>query len=347
MSQGLESAIRDLLIVNGDSDRVAKALIKRMQTESPSRNERLAFTQFLIHAGYYTEVLQFFADWFKEGDRIPLYAFCYLLYITGNKPNAEFLKYLFIAQYELHPEDKLKHVDFWSELSAEFTKIKNHTINEYKLEASRLKERLYTKLEYYRNHRMIQEEEKLLDEMILRYPEDALLKKDKAQFKERWASAVIANSSYKAFNPDAEVTEEELKKEEIAAAEPIIKEMTKLAQRKRSLAYNFAIGLFFIGHYESAKEILKYAPSDISSDWFLIELLIKCRRYVECLDAIASVETKYADDPETTFAAVYYRALALRALGQTEKAAELMRSIVSIRPSYRSAHALLLNWGNA
>jgi hypothetical protein len=56
------------------------------------------------------------------------------------------------------------------------------------------------------------------------------------------------------------------------------------------------------------------------------------------------MEIKYISDPETTFAVSYLRAQALQGLGQHGSALEIMQSIVRVRPNYRSAHSLILEW---
>ena len=109
-------------------------------------------------------------------------------------------------------------------------------------------------------------------------------------------------------------------------------------------AYNLAIGLYFIELYHEALQVIRRAPESSAKDWFYLELLLRCGRYLECLDEVNQIELKYSADPESTFAATYIRAQALWGLGQTGSAIELLRSIVDIRPSYRSAHSLLNEW---
>jgi thioredoxin-like negative regulator of GroEL len=97
--------------------------------------------------------------------------------------------------------------------------------------------------------------------------------------------------------------------------------------------------------FEQARKLLEMAPSTLAVDWLYLDVLLKCRRYAEGLDALLTLERRYANDPETTFAATYARAQALAGLGQVGAAAALLKSLVSIRPGYRSAHSLLLQWG--
>jgi hypothetical protein len=110
------------------------------------------------------------------------------------------------------------------------------------------------------------------------------------------------------------------------------------------MAYDFAVGLYVMELYHHAVEMIRLAPTGLAQDWFHLESLFKARRYLECLENINVAELTYSDDPETSFAATYLRARVLHGLGQTHPAKELLRSIVSIRPVYRSAASLLTDW---
>jgi len=90
-----------------------------------------------------------------------------------------------------------------------------------------------------------------------------------------------------------------------------------------------------------AGPIRKPSPS---ADWLRIELMILARKYVDALNEAATLEARYASDPEAAFAITYARARALKGLGQDELATDLLRSLVRVRPSYKSAQSLLMDW---
>jgi hypothetical protein len=101
---------------------------------------------------------------------------------------------------------------------------------------------------------------------------------------------------------------------------------------------------YFIEAYTQALTILNLAPSSPERDWMTLDLLIECRRFVECLVSVDQVEIAHCHDPETTFGAAYIRARALHGLGQDAQAIEILQSIVNIRPNYRSARTLMHEW---
>lgn len=344
MTEAFETALRDLLISEGRTDRVAEILQQRLLNSPLNHQERRSFMNFLIQAGHYRKALEVYAHWFREKISSPLYSFCYLLHSSKFQPRPEFFKALFAAVKHADEEDRPTHFLPWETLDARFSELKGKTLDKWKTKARELKQRLYEKLEYVRANRMIEQEEKLLDELAQKYPDDENIQIEKENFAQRWARAVIAKKTSEGLFHQDEQVEAPHTEQETAVAQAITGAMKDLASLKPKMAYDFAIGLYFLEFYEKSREVLHYSVPAAHVDWFEIELLLKSRRFVECLDTISIVEKRYADDPETTFGATYYRALTLAGLGQTVKAAELLRSIVSIRPHYRSAHSLLLKW---
>ncbi|NJL25310.1 MAG: hypothetical protein HC902_09105 [Calothrix sp. SM1_5_4] len=112
----------------------------------------------------------------------------------------------------------------------------------------------------------------------------------------------------------------------------------------REFASDLAVAFWFLDEYGQALEILKWAEPSTANDWLHAELLFASRRYVEALELLNHLEVKYVNDPEATFSVSYIRAQCLRGLGQQAAALEILRSIVRIRPNYRSANALILAW---
>ncbi len=341
-SADLERTLRDLLVIEGTSERVALNLIKRMTTTPPTRKERLAFVHFLIHAGFYRETLALFIDWFKEKKRLPLMAFCHLLQRSGFRPKAEFIAQLFLAVDEV--EEPLFHFSAWETIDPRFAALREKVFHDVMINAAEHKQKLIAKLDYFQQNRMIEEEQRLIDELVAVYPHDTDLKLRKEGFKMRWADALIARKALESFDDSFDLTKAKMSPADAEAARIISTAFTEAASRFPQSAYDLAIGLYFLDFYESAKTILEIAPPGFNVDWFYAECLLQSRRFLECLDFLQQIELKYSADPETTFGVTYYRAQALNGLGQLGVATQLLKSIVSIRPGYRAAHSLLLKW---
>jgi hypothetical protein len=343
LSEALEVAIRDLLLSEGSSERVAQLLIPRLLVEA-SRKERNAFVNFLIHAGLIKEAFEFYKKWIKEKLSFRMMPFLLITHHIGIKPDPQFLNFLFLMRSEFKDEDQFHQFLSWESVGPRLIEIKENQRRKLSHDVVERKAKHLEKLEYYRNSRMIEEEERFLNEMIKMYPEDERLQSDRRSFKERWARAILAKNAIDAFDDSAEGTEPFFTSDELTVAKIITQAVKELVKSHPKKAYDFAIGFYFIELYQDAFEVLNLSESDAASDWFRIELMLKTRRFVEALDSLTHIENKYAHDPETVFGTTYYRAITLQGLGQQSAAIELLASLVHIRPNYRSAHSLLLKW---
>lgn len=361
MSEALETAIRDILINEKNTSRVAEELFGRLDVDEETQNdERTAFTNFLINAGHYEEVIKLYSRWFKKKEAHSFRSFCYTLNKNGFTPNETFSNYLFKAKKESNEKSDLWLSD-WEGYDRRFVAEKKSAIENAIKQYDSIKKSLLNKLEYLRANRMINEEEKLIDQLIVMMPENLELKQQKNNFQERWARAIIARKSFESLDTTFENPTKPIDTETETIIQAMTQEMIVACEKNSNLVYDFAIALYFLEQYEVALQILAYstpipnlksissfekthANDEKSIDWFKIELLIKSRRYVESLDFISNIEKKYAADPETSFAGTYAKALTLYGLHQQSTATELLKSIVNIRPNYRSAHSLLQKW---
>jgi hypothetical protein len=120
--------------------------------------------------------------------------------------------------------------------------------------------------------------------------------------------------------------------------------MISHAKADRSSAYDISISLRFMGLPHEALEAIKFAKPAAAVLWLELDLLLETERYVEVLEKADFVERKLTNDPEASFSTAYARATALHALGETQRARDLLEGIVKVRPNYRSAHSLLMKW---
>lgn len=232
----------------------------------------------------------------------------------------------------------------WDTQVPEISSFRQSVFEKIEDKARNLKETLWEKLGFLRTQRMVEEEGKLLHKMQRMYPEDKVITSELEEFKDRWARHFLSARSERKSVRWSEHTVTALNEDEKTWIDTLVEDMKKHISKNPSAAYNFAMGLQFMGLHQEALSILLLHPDTPEKNWLRIELLLKARRFVEVLSLSQELEAKYADDPETTFATYYIRALSLKGLGQTSQAIELLRSLISIRPSYRSAQSLLSEW---
>ena len=345
MQAEIELALRDLLRSEKNPQKVAEKVIQRLKSEKMGRAERKTFIAFLINQGLYKETYPLFTEWFLEKKRIPFRFFLSLLHRSGFKPGRDFLKYFEEAQNELEEKDQVVTFAPWAEYSNYLSQRQSNLVRSLEETLVRRRREAFDKLEFLKAQRLIAEEERLLKQMKKRDPFDAEVLRREVEFQERWARHLLNEKSIESKQNDLFVRKQNLSQEQLVWADEFTSLLEELVKKHPHQAYNFSIALQFIELYEHALILLRFSEENLSTLWFRLEMLLKSRRFIDCLDQIVYVEQKFSDDPETTFAATYLRAQVMRGLGQTSRAIELLKSIVAIRPQYRSAHALLLEWG--
>ena len=189
----------------------------------------------------------------------------------------------------------------------------------------------------------------MLELLVKLAPNDPDVKKADQQFKERWARHLITK---KGSLPTAEARMLErwtspLNTQEQAWVQFQLSEIQKITESNPVASYDFALFFGFMEAFAEGQEALQKAPATEAKDWLNVEFLVEARRFIEALDELNRLEGQYGDNPETPFAVSYLRAKALHGLGQSSDAMEVLKSLLSLRPNYRAAQSLMLQWSEA
>jgi hypothetical protein len=345
LKDSLESVLSDTLLTNESTEKMVESILARLRTNNHKNIDRKPLIQFLIHAGYWQEVLELYGQWFEtSAEEIPLHEYVHVLKLAKIKPNKDFLNHLEKANFLAQEKNRVQYCENWDATSMFLQESKNNWVSHTRRIAKEAYEQWISQIQYLQSQRMILEEEKLLKVLITVYPDDKFIKEQIVELKERKALHTISENSVQVEGKALQKFMPRWSDTEIQMANILLNEEQKICKKNPAYAYNFAIGFYFMELYEYALEILEFAPSSPAADWLYPEILIHSERYIECLDCLESIENKYAHDPETTFAVTYYRAIALQGVGQISQACELLKSLVSVRPHYRSSHEFLLKW---
>lgn len=113
---------------------------------------------------------------------------------------------------------------------------------------------------------------------------------------------------------------------------------------EEDLGHDFAIALMMWDYPEAALDFLPEQSTSPRILWTRMEALSQARHFVALLNHLERAELLGASDPESTFALLYLKALALWGLGHRFSALEIVEGIVNHRPNYRSAMTLLHLW---
>jgi hypothetical protein len=77
--------------------------------------------------------------------------------------------------------------------------------------------------------------------------------------------------------------------------------------------------------------------------WHELQLCIEGRQFARALNLILTIQ-KSKVDTDHSFSLLYYQALALYGLGRRADAIKIIKNILKIRPQFKSANSLLLEW---
>ncbi len=343
----LEMQLHDLFSDLGSLEKVADAISDRWEKNLFSPSEQREAARFLLRHGDFSKLTTQFTRLLNAKQKLPW---------------AEFAKAIELSEVKLTSEEKRALVEGVSEQDAYeealliasavnwdpiFEKKNIDRIAKLAQEMVQKREFIKDKVNYFRSQRMHREEAAALSELRLMFPNDASLPEDQRSADERWAYEVVAQGAMErdlleSLNRKiSHLTDDqqEMKSVLVADARQQLKEHPKQA-------YDLALHLHFMEFHLEAIEILESSgqPLEEAELWLRLELMIKSRKFVEALEETHYLEERFSDQPDSVFAAVYSRSICLWELGQGSLAVDLLKSIVKIRPGYRSAHSLLIAW---
>lgn len=110
------------------------------------------------------------------------------------------------------------------------------------------------------------------------------------------------------------------------------------------LANDFSIMFRNFGAFEQSIEFIQKGDNEAAMDWQLLDLYLIGRQYLALLSHCELLKVKYAGEPNALFSVSYAEALAYWELGEKNKAIQLMTQIASMKPDFKSANEILLEW---
>ncbi len=345
MEQKIEREISELLKRWSNTEKVAEILSDRLEkSELPIAHE-LAIMSFLLQSGYLKLLFNPLLKRLQNDRPTSWLALIEIMSRNDVKPNREALNSIFEGALKHQMLENLILSHGWDNYDTRFQKLRDELRKRLQDEILQKKNTLKEKLGFLANHRMIEEEERILESLLNMFPEDQEIQAYQLGFKERWARNILSTSNQNYLTP---TTEERMAikwtENETALLDSWLATAKKISDARPEMAYMFTIFFIFAEAWEQALQILSLAPPSKNRDWLRLDILIHCRLFVDCLSEVDQTEMTHSDDPETSFSAAYTRAHALHGLGQHTAAMEILQSIIEIRPNYRSAQTLLAEW---
>jgi tetratricopeptide (TPR) repeat protein len=341
----IEKKIQRMLMVGKHPKEVFEELTLYLFRKKISDEEKISILKFGLNAGLHKGLMSVFSDMFHDKHVIPWHIFMDILAKNNVTIPKEVVESVLKGVKRQGREEDLTFIKSWDDKDQRFAEIRKEFTKQRQEDFGQKKNQMYEKLNFYRSQRMFHEEEKLLKIMSRMFPKDIAIYEEMQRFQEANAHEIIARNSLKDSPNDFIFNiEKKLSKAEQVFLASLKTYVLETVRTEKRTAYNFAIMFRMMGQPKMALEVIAHAIKDLPTAWLEIDLLLEAGMDVQCLDKIHEIELRYCDDPETTFAGTYARARALHNLGQGAKAIDLLKSILDVRPDYRSANSLLTEW---
>lgn len=344
MSTTIELEVKKFLEESGSVSAAAQKVVERLKDFTLSEDDRLALWNFLYQGGFYQELLATAIERIESKNRIPWGLFIEILGAHKIAPRPEVLESVFKGVRRQEAQKDLWAAKSWDLWDRRFYEMREKLEKQFVEVEGKYRENLLEKFHFLSSQRIQDQAGRVLKRLVFLYPDDPEIRELEHSHKEEWARDIISARSPQSPLPSWESTLTDHSPTDKTMLEMFLEEARNLVIDQREIGFDVAIAFLFLSEPNRAIEILEYAPPSASTDWLRAELLLSARRHVELLDHLAKVEVKYMNDPETTFAVSYLRAIALYELGQQARAIEILHSITQVRSHYRSAHHLLLEW---
>ncbi|WP_415061906.1 hypothetical protein [Bdellovibrio sp.] len=347
MSTYIELEIQNLLNEVEDLDEVGERVIQSLESspEHFTLDNINSLARFLIQSQHPLKLVHFVLRYIdNENFPIPWPYFLEALGLVGKELDNKTLKALIEGIQEDNAEAEAARAQSLNKSMTELGEWRSN--RKYKIHKDYLnnKRLLLDQLITLRTQQLYEQEKNLLSRLQKLYPGDSEIRSEVSEHKQRYALEILQRRSPKAraqtsedFSPKDPAVEN--------ALQALVQSMHEHAEQRPELAMDFAIAAFMLEAYEAALSLLSYSEEETTSLlWLRLEILLKCRRFVEVLSELSKVEVLLAHEPETFFATAYLRAQALWGLGQKHTAIEVLEGLMAARPHYRAASALLSIW---
>ncbi len=203
---------------------------------------------------------------------------------------------------------------------------------------------LIKELDFARRQGFKDQRQRILDELESLYPGDAEVEAAFQSERELHARSTIHKVFQKKLaQNDWFPTSNDI---DPAVAKELLQFSKKYLKKHPSLTIDIAILFYQMDMYEEALLILDSSKEKTSHIlWYALQISIDGKQYARALSVIEQLRHRQLNN-DNSFSLLYHQALALFGLGQKSEAKQIIANIVKIRPDYRSADSLLIEWDN-
>lgn len=347
MPSPLERELSALLRDRGDAAAVAAMLKKRWLDGEMQEADQPTAAFFLIRAGQIRTLLEIASRLLNNARRIPWAGLAEAVAAARTHPREDEVRAISVGADEQGALADLLASQRPDEWSAVFQAKRAEYQNLRALELEDRRAQLWDAVRFMRANRLYDQEAKALEDLRCAFPDDPEFAQQNRSLQERWARDVIAKGARPSFDAREESERDErLTPEEEAVRTELARQALETALTKPDSSVDLALFLHFMGFNQEAVTALAAHANEPEArrDWLRLELLLLARQFVKALEEATRLEDRHRSEPDAVFACAYARARALWGLGERSRARDAMKAIVAVRPHYRAAQSLLLDW---
>ncbi|GIL16547.1 MAG: hypothetical protein BroJett040_02980 [Oligoflexia bacterium] len=349
-SELLERDIRQLLIEGPSAEVVCEKLIEKYGNTALTRAEFEILSVFFLRVGNYIKLNELLTRAVSRNLAIPWGHYCESIFSSTQIIPGQVKTALIegaTEQRQLHELSRSHFLDQFDESLPTKRKERRELQQKKHLEK---KQEMLIQAETLRSQGLYENEGKLLERMRRFFPDDPEVAKQLNKRKQQLALGVLNDSQ---AVPETKKTRrkppsriEKLDPESLKILSTVLQRMNEALGEigDEELKKDFMIAHLMWENYEASLSFMPELENTQSAEWLRLELLLAARRYVDLLNELIIVESKWSKDPEATFGILYLRAQALWGLGQSVPALKILESIQAVRPNYRACSALLAEW---
>lgn len=345
MTLSLELEIKTLLVEFRNPEVVAEKLIRLFEDhpEEWSAESLRELSRFLLSCGLYQTLLSFCIRHLTKENFVMPWAY-FIESLTKGLPDLEedVARFIVMGIEEENAASQVCLAAGAERFLKKSQQWKNELLRNRRKHGSELKQQLLDELLTLRTQQLYEQEKILLSKMQRMFPGDQDIVDEVREHKERYALDILSRRS--PYGKSSAIQEPPPAPELQDATSALMGSLMENAKTYPDMAFDFAVAAYMLDEAATSLAILEKIELPVSQYWFLLEVKLKCRHFLEVLAEVNSLELQLAHEPETFFATAYLRAQAYWGLEQRYVAIEILEGILSARPHYRSGSALLDLW---
>lgn len=346
MSSLLENELHTLLQKESSPELIAQEILSNWSHQLVDFEDSICFAEFLFSFGLYKNLIDFSLSLIAEQKKqIPWAHLTEAIFAGAEHVPDKVKKSLIDGARETGGLMEITFSERLDSFDPDLSQVRKSRKNQTQIQYQLKKQDYLDQLKVHKAQQLVEEEKKLLQFLLRKYPGDREIELLEKSFHQGLAQELFAKKISKA-DPLKKYRESDLAQPETQRLlSALLQESHEVSETRPESALDLAMMFWFFEDYKKAQQVLDYAPDSESKDWLYLEILFKERRYLEILDRLIQYEQKFAStNNDILFASMYLRSLCLWELGQHVSALELMQSIVQSNSNYRSAQSYVNLW---